>query len=455
MNGCAQRVAAGLVLALFAGAGPAAAACRLGTPPCLLDEAMDGAGTLDDPGARDEIFFEIVTTLAGQGERQAALDLIARIENPTTLAEAQAEVAKAEARLGRFDTAAEIALAILDSRNESVQVAAIEVIAVEQARRGMVDLAFETVIGIDNPYRRSEAEARIAQAVATTGAMDAAFRAASRIATSYWFSSGQPKFKIASGLVARTTEFDDYWFFQALVELSGHQARTGDVVAALMTARSIPDFVARSRAFSGIAVAQADAGDIDGALSTARRIEVAYGDLEAMIAVAGAQARAGDIDGALDLARRIWSGYGADGGFVPVAVEQVRAGDLAGGLASLAHVVSPKSRNRALRDIALVLGRAGRIADALDVLDRIADAKDRDLAAQALTADLAASGKGAQAIAIAEGLDDDGLAELVLVEVSVQIAAAGDPAAGLTAARSIADPMSRAIALAELARAAN
>jgi tetratricopeptide (TPR) repeat protein len=445
-------VVGSVALGLAFGAAPAAAACNAPVLTCLIGEAMAGAEALEDTGARDEVFFEIVTTLAGQGERQDALDLAARIENPATLAEAQSEVAKAEARLGHFDTATAIAFAILDSRNESVRIVAIEVIATEQARLGLVDPAFETVIGIDNPYRRSEAEARIAKAVAMTGEMDAAFRATARIATSYWFSTGQPQFKIASGLVSRSTEFDDYWFFEALVELAELQARNDDVIAALMTAGSIPDFVARSRALSGIAVAQADSGDIDGAMETARRIESAYGDLDAMIAIAGARARAGDTLGALTLARSIWSGYGADAGFVPVAVEQVRSGDLAGGLTSLSHVGSQQSRSRALAEMALVLGQGGRIADALDVIDRIVEARDRELALQALASDLARSGRGAEAVDIAKGLEDEGLAAQILIEVAVQIAAAGDLTAALKVGRSIADPMSRAIALAEIAR---
>ena len=47
----------------------------------------------------------------------------------------------------------------------------------------------------------------------------------------YWFTADQLDHKIASGLVARTGEFNHYWFYQALVQIAEIQARAGDVTA--------------------------------------------------------------------------------------------------------------------------------------------------------------------------------------------------------------------------------
>lgn len=449
---CKPGYGAVAVLAVTLNAGAAWGACSRLEPACLIQEARAGADALSDRADRDEVYFEIVITLAGRGERQAALDLAAQIGNPTTLAEAEAEIAIAEAQRGNFETAMQIALDIMDSRENSVRVAALEQLAIEQAKRGAVVTAFETVLAIDNPYRRSEAEANIAEAIASAGDMDGAFRASARIATSYWFSSGQPQFKVASGIVSRSTEFDDYWFYEALVSLAVLQARAGDAVGALRTARSIPDLESRSRATSGISIAQAEGGDIDGALDTARRIEAAYGDSAAMIAIAGAKAGAGNAEGARDLAQQIWSAYGNDAGFAAVAVEQVRAGAVEDGLSYLDHINSQQTRTGALRDIGQILATAGKVDEAVAVVSLIAEMGDRDLAFEVVATELARIGLGARALSLAQALTDGAMSDKLSIAVLVEMARAGDPSAGLAAAYAIADPMSRNIALAELAR---
>ena len=443
---------AGVMLAVILNAGAAWGTCLRLEPACLIQEARAGADALSDRADRDEVYFEIVITLAGRGEGQSALALAGQIGNPTTFAEAEAEIAIAEAQQGNFETAMQIAMAILDSRENSVRVMALEQLAMEQAKRGAIDTAFETVLAIDNPYRRSEAEANIAKAIAHAKDMDGAFRASARIATSYWFSSGQPQFKVASGIVSRSTEFDDYWFYEALVSLAVLQARAGDVVGALRTARSIPDLESRSRATSGISIAQADSGDIGGALDTARRIEAAYGDSAAMIAIAGAKVRAGNAEGARDLAQQIWIAYGNDAGFAAVAVEQVRAGAVADGLRYLDLIKSQQTRTRALRDIGQILASAGKVDEAVAVVSRIDEAGERDLAFEVVTTALARIGLGTRALAVAQALADGALADKLSISVLVEMARAGDSNTGLAAAYAIADPMSRNIALAELAR---
>jgi hypothetical protein len=171
-----------------------------------------------------------------------------------------------------------------------------------------------------------------------------------------------------------------------------------------------------------------------------------------MIAIAGAKMRAGNTEGARDLAQQIWIAYGNDAGFAAVAVEQVRAGALTDGLRYLDHIKSQQTRTKALHDIGQILASAGKVDEAVAVVSQIAEAGDRDLAFEVVTTMLARIGLGTRALAVVHSLADGALADKLSISVLVEMARAGDPNTGLAAAYAIADPMSRNIALAELAR---
>lgn len=68
---------------------------------------------------------------------------------------------------------------------------AFETLAIEQARAGEIDAAFDTIAAITNPYRRSQSQAAIAMAAARAGNIPDAMHAASQVGTNYWFSPDQ------------------------------------------------------------------------------------------------------------------------------------------------------------------------------------------------------------------------------------------------------------------------
>lgn len=454
-SGARTALLACLALSLPLGASRAApVSCDGPLAPCLIDEAVVIADDVPRAFARDEAWFAIADALADMSRIDAALDAADRVENALMREEVLGEIAIAMARLGQFDRAVEIALAMLDSRNRSSRVMTLEKLAAEQAIAGRIDDAFDTVTAINNPYRRSQAQAAIAAAVARTGNIPVAIRTATRIATDYWFTSDQHQLKVASGLVSRSGEFDQFWFYEALANIAVIQAREGDILGGLQTAKSIPDVGGRSRAKAGIAAVQAENGDVPGALETARRIEIAYGDRDAMVAVAKAKAATGDFDAALDLAHDIVSAYGDYSAIVGVAALQARLQGAEAGLETAAGVDNLQVRALVHTEIAEVLARTDRPDDAIRALALITDPEDRATANERVAVALAESGLVDRALALAEAYASPREYDDLVIAISVAQARAGDAEGAIETAFLSEDGMSRAIALAGIAREA-
>jgi len=334
----------------------------------------------------------------------------------------------------------------------SARILALEAIAVEQARRGDVDGAYETVVAIANPYRRSEAQAAIALSVARTGDISGAVRAASRIATDYWFTADQNSRKIPSGLVVRSREFDQFWFFEALAGIAAIEAAAGDVESALQTAHAIPDVAARSRALGRIAAVQAGLGDLEGARLTAQLIEGAYGDAEALIAMADAMAARGNMGPATDLARQIGSAYGNAGALVLVAGRLAEAGAITEALALAAEIGTIEHLTRARIAIARAHARRGEVAAALDLLARVPDRGEQVAAVAAICAGLAEAGDGAGALALAHAHARGPALDELMLAIALAQGRTGQEAAAVATAEGIEDALVRILAAAGLAR---
>lgn len=447
--------AIGAVIILACGLGGAhaqvaALSCSTALPDCLLGEAAAAAETVARPGLRDEVRFSIAVALADMDRLDEALEVAAEIVDPWTLADAQGEIAKAAARAGEYSRAYVIAVTIVDPRVRSARIAAFESLAIQQAAAGEIDAAFDTVVAIANPYRRSEAQAAIATSVARAGDIPGSIRAAARIGTNYWFTPDQHELKIASGLVPRAGEFDHFWFYQALVNIAQIQAQSGDVLGALQTAKSIPDFAGRSRAASRIAGVQADAGDPDGALTTAARVETPYGDLEALVAIARAKARAGDFAGALDLASEVATAYGDGGGLMAVAIEQAGQGLLDDSLETVSQIDNLDTLTQALAGITRALASNARIDDALEVAVMI-QAEDRPAAIREIAVRLAEAGDPVRALEVAAEFAGRRNHDEVVVAVAVAQAQSGDLDGAVATALGLEDTVYRAIALASIA----
>lgn len=449
---------AGIVaLALIGALAPAAQAAGLGcappaTPDCLIGAAEDARRTLTRARDRDEAGFAVATALGTLGRFEEALAVAAEIVEPDTAAEAVGEIALAIAQTGDTARARDLALGIDDARSRSARILALEAIAAEQARRGDVPGAYETVVAIANPYRRSEAQAAIALSVARTGDIAAAIRAASRIATDYWFTTDQNSRKIPSGLVVRSKDFDQFWFYEALVGIAAIEAAVGDVDSALQTAHAIPDVAARSRALGRIAAAQAGGGDIAGARETARLIEAAYADTEALIAIADALAARGSVAEAVDLARQIHSAYGNAAALVAIAGHLAETGDIVEAEALAAEIGAIEHLTQARIAIARAQARRGQIAAALGLVATVPHRGEQAAAVAEICAELAAAGDGAGAGALARGFASGPALDELILATALAEAGSGRHDAALATAEGIEDGLVRAVAAAGLAR---
>jgi len=420
---------------------------------CLLAKARAALPELTRQLERDEVHLALTTALARLGRIDEAIAESVRIDNASTRADALGEIASASARKSNFDAAFQLAISAADGRIVSAQIDALETLATHLALDGNVDGAFDTVLAISNPYRRSQAQATIAVAIAKSGNISEAIWAASRIGMGYWFTDTQSDYKVASGVVARNAEFDHYWFYEALAGIAEIQCENRDFDAALQTAYAIPDLVGRSRALSRIAGAQASLGEIELALQTARRIDIAFGDRNALSAIAANMARQGDLDEGLTLAREIQATYGDGRALADTAAYAARSGKFESAVKIAEEIADVESSDLAWVAIASELARVGNIDGGIETLLRIADRNKRFDEALSIVEMLAREGRNAMALEMANSYADPrDIEEFMLVIVS-ELAAAGDTPTALNLAEKIRDPMLFALGFAALAGA--
>lgn len=440
-----------LTLSLPGEAEDTGADCAVATASCLLEDAGQVAETLSRAGDRDEAAFAIATALSRMGRFDDALVKAKEISDTRVTADVLGEIAMGMAKAGAYARAHEIALDIPDAREDWIRVRTVEAVAAAAAAGGNIDAAFDQVMAIDNPFRRSQAQAEIALAVAQTGNFRLAIGAASRIATDYWFSPDQHQLKIASGLVSRAGEFDQFWFYEALAHIARLQALEGDAASALQTAAAIPDIAGRSRAMARIGALQAAAGNIEAAFNTASRIEMAYGDLDVLIAIVDSRAHAGNFEAALDLAQQIAAAYADTGGLAAVALRRAEHGLFDNALETIALIPNPGNRTRALTGLAVAMVDAGRADEALRVTAMIYDNEDRGLAVRDVAIRIAVLGDVERALNVADEHARPRDRGDLAVAIAVERAKAGDVPGAAATARAIKDDLFRAIALATIA----
>lgn len=435
----------------FASSAVADEACTAPLALCLLTEAEEVSADLRRAADRDEVLYAIVSAKVALGDFSTARAKADEIAGIKVGSEALGEIARGLAATGDFDGALEVALSIPDERQDSVRIKTLESVASELGAIGQVDAAFKAVEAIDNPYRRSEAQARIAAAVARAGDPERAIRVATRIATDYWFSPDQDQRKVASGVVSRAGEFDQSWFYESLADIARIQAVHADFKAAYQTAMAIPDAAGRSRALSHVGVLQAAAGDIDGAYRTAARIDAAYGDLEVLLAIVDAKAKVQDFAAATELAERIAQTYADYTGLMSVALRHAEAGAFDLAQATAARVDNPERRATALMGIAVSMVAAGQLDEAIAVSKLLTDPGVEVRALRAIAVELARGGEVATALQVAEDHASWGDQEDIVLAVALAQAQSGDLDGAIETARRIEDEMYRALALAGIA----
>jgi tetratricopeptide (TPR) repeat protein len=446
-------LAGGLVLGCgTALAESAAQNCDDLTSACLLAKAREPIADMSRQLDRDEAHFALTAALAGLGRLDEARHEAAIIENASTRADALGEIVVAAARMGNFDDAFDVAISAADGRFVSAQIEALEALAIEQAARGDIEGAFETVVAIANPYRRSEAQAAIAISVARSGQIADAIRAASRIGMGYWFTSDQNDHKVASGIVARNSEFDHYWFFEALTEIADIQSRAGDFWGAIQTAQAIPDLVGRSRALSRIAAVQADIGDIQAAIETAQMIDLAYGDREALVSIASGMAQHGDFEDALTLARSVQDTYGDGHGLIVLAEHKSRLSLFDDSIQIALEISNIEHADVAWAGIAAEFARNGQLDRANEILTRIPDRNKRFETVLKIVEKLALVGDDPAAMILARQYASPRDLDELTMTIALAVASRGDLDTAWRLAQEIRDGMYRAITLAGMAK---
>ena len=238
-----------------------------------------------------------------------SLAAVEGIADADTRADALARIAEAQANAGDTGEAR-------DSLSRAL-VAAAGVNATAYAGESWIKTSPEDV-ALGEQARIFSLIARIQADMGDTGrarkTFSRAVAAADAIETGRTRSAGLvevAKMQIAAGALpeARQTlaRADPGYFVSfELSDLVRAQAEAGDVVGALVTARTIPaDDRQRFRALAHVAAVQAVAGDEPGALVTAGEIESQYYRMEAMRHIGIARAERGDVAGAWDAVRKI------------------------------------------------------------------------------------------------------------------------------------------------------
>ncbi len=444
-------VAVFVLTSLAAQAEQHSIACEPNDADCLLDEARSVATELTRTLERDEAYLAISSALARLGHLEQARNEANNISNAIMAAQAEAEIVLAAARRGEFDYAFEVAVDIADSRNRSSRVLALETLAVERAAVGDIDGAFDTVVAIDNPFRRSQAQSAIAVSVARSGDIPNALRTAARIGMDYWFTAETNRYKVASGLVARNGEFDHHWFYEAMADIAEIQAVGGDLVAAKQTALAIPDVAGQARAMAAIAAVQAASGELDAAYETARRIESAYGDRSAMKAIAAGLLALDRPTESLELARDIQTAYGDGAALGQLAIWQADNGDFDAALATASTIIVVDDSHQAHTGIAMEYAQAGLVEESLDLIERIPDRSKRFDAVETILSALVKQADAERAMAMARSFArGSDLSELHSV-ISLAQMKVGDVDNAFATASLVEDPLFFAITLAGLA----
>ncbi len=200
---------------------------------------------------------------------------------------------------------------------------------------------------------------------------------------------------------------------QALGDVAGLWAISGDIETAFQTVDAIPDAFEKDNAREAIAIVQAEAGDIAGAQKTADSIQDVYFKDPALRAIAEAHAKAGDVVVARKTAESIQTEStrkraetDIDSILFHLGHAQAEAGDIAGAQKTVDSIQAAVYKGSVQRKIVTAQIKAGDIAGARKMADSLQgvetydkDGTQKEIAvAQAETGDLLGAQKTADSI---------------------------------------------------------
>ncbi|WP_299391503.1 hypothetical protein [Pelagibius sp.] len=411
-----------LALAVFLGAGPAAA--RSAPPDCFQQPGQHCVETLRS------LVEASVREIGDEGRRLRV----------------QGQVAMALAEFGDMAAALDAAAAIPD---EDQRAKALRFIAFQQLDRRDIEGAATTVRRIANPILRDDVLRSIAGSRARFGNVGAALATAETIGADYT---------------------RDY----ALADIAHARAKTGDLQGAFTIIGGIQRPALRAAVISDLAVLRVRAGEVEAALAAVRRIE----DEEARVAALGRMAQlvlaGGDrnrtlaiLAAASAIAQGIDDPERFDSALLTVVMGKAGAGFPVSAFADAILISDLEQSARAFIHIAGAHAKAGEAQAALAAFDEIrarADlAKDQrqgDLIRVRLAIAEAAQGHVERAFNTAAEVADHAVRDNGLYEVTATLANAsdlengGDLGNAKSAAARIGSDATRAEALLLVARSA-
>ena len=492
--------------------GVAAAFAETGQPEAAADaarQALQAASSIERPIPRLARLSMAAVALAEAGQHESALQAATGIDDEWWQARALSEIAATLASAGQPGAAADMARRALQAATSVDSAEWMSEIAATlaggnqpEAAADAAQRALQAATSTDNPYQRSRALKRAAEALAMTGHPESALQAAKSIVDPKQQAQGltlvaarlarigQPEAAAdaANQALRAATSIDNpgQWT-SMLYRVAEELAEGGEAGSALQVANSIDDLAGRAWALSLIAAALARIGQ-PGAADTAREALQATTGINdpdqrtvLLIRVATTLAQVGQPGPALQAAASIDDPAPHVAAVISVAAGLAGAGqpeaaaDAAGqGLQAAASIDDPASRVQALSWLSAALAGAGQPEAAADAAGQglqaaasIDDPASRVQALSWLSAALAgagqpeaaadAAGQGLQATA---SIDDPASRVQALSWLSAALAGAGQPEAaadaagqGLQAAASIDDPASRVQALSWLSAA--
>ncbi len=330
--------------------------------------ALQEAGQIKDPAAKDEVLLAICDRAVSAGETVLALRIPALMAESIRKDQALGRIAQGQAMAGSLEAALATAALIQDG---VVKEGAWLQISQIQLRAGDFSGVRRTAGLMANPGRPlglvAEAQAQqgeIATAKATVGPLAAqptTIRALGAIAVA------QAKLGDMAGMQAtlrQATEMADHMISpadrsSALAEVARAQGKTGDVAGAIRLLDSTQRTSAKDSALQSIAMSLAINHNFADALSASVQMINQELKNEALDFITEMQAGSGDIAGAKSTANLISSsdGYFSDAQFV-IALSEAKAGNFTGAKAAAGLVADPESRS--LMELRIAEAQAGK-----------------------------------------------------------------------------------------------
>ena len=240
-----------------------------------------------------------------------------RVESKAGRTALLAEIAQARAQSGELEKALSLVRPLAYGRPRSPGTRAVTEIAALQAVAGPIDLALVTARNLDSKSARGRALARIAEALADDGQVEAAAEVAQSIVHRPSSIRAEVAVAMAEGPSEEANEVIEAAIDRAhrlpervesdgaLEAIAERLIATGDTERALLATRLIIDSVRLQRVGAQLAVHMAETADLEPAIELAREVGGASGTPALLVQLAEARLEARDMVSVMEILRRL------------------------------------------------------------------------------------------------------------------------------------------------------